>query len=744
MNSRTRLWQHYLQAIKDVCVTLIKARLWFHCSPSLQAGATIQNDFFGVNIAPSSDPRADDYIVVRLKELHIKNVRMDFTYNSLNGDAERLLKRILEEGFKVMLDLLPPFEEAAVLSDDLVSQQRWSDFIHTVAKQYGNQVTCFEIGATPNRGRWSGFEPLSYLTAWHLANEQLKNIKVSLAGPNVSDFEPISNIILLAEMQRQGYAADIHTDNLFVERVIEPEAHDYRAVGHWGTNIFKLNLVKKARIFQDISRRFGSSQTVCTYKCWTTKRLNRWTMDPESKKAAYLIRYLVIAATGRALDKVYWGPLICSRDGLVDDGAIGYPEIDNVSFYKEIRGDFEKFKPEKAFYALGNLVELLSGSICMQAVSADNGINHFIFNAKTGSQIHIVWTRDRHVLPVKSLYTQQQITEATFLNMEGKLLEQSSIIFNEHPIFMTFNKPQETKIDSGQIKQLDSTKNINFTVMDGIEFTPWSNGDWTGAIAVKDGEDLAEKASVMLPENLLKLPRLKVHRNQRNIVWSIKNPLDPDSILVVKENHAKGLKKLSYRFKDSKGMRHWNNASEMIRRGVNSPTPVAFFERTENAGITTNYYVCDYVADSFSARDAFSSFANGAQQYDELSKEAVFQAVAQYACNMHDYRIIHHDLSGGNLLITKNDGGGINVTAIDIGRASIQKSKLTEGKRLLDLMRLCYKLDWPNRELFMQHYFDAYGKPFLSNWKAPLKYYDWKHKTKGKIKRSLKRLIRKK
>ncbi len=738
LNSRTRLRQHYIQAVKDTLKTLTKTRLWFHCSPSLQAGATPQNDFFGINVAPSSDPQVDDYIVDRLKELQLQQIRMDFSYDSIDGDAERLLKRLLAEGYQLMLDLLPPLEDASKLADDLDAQQRWADFIDHVGKHYGDQVNCFEIGATPNRGRWSGFEPLSYLTAWKIANEQLANNSILLAGPNVSDFEPISNVVLLAEMQRQGHAPDIHTDNLFVERVVEPEAYDHRVLGQWATTIFKFNLVKKARVFQDLSQQFGAKQTICTYKCWTTKRLNRWSNDPQSKKADYLVRYLVIAAASGALDKVYWGPLICSRDGLIDDGAIGYPQIDNVSFYKEVRGHYAQLKPGKAFYALANLVKLLSGAKCVRAISADNGINHFIFNTEDNSQIHINWTRDRQTIPVQLLYTKQQIAEASFLDIVGNPLVQAASSFNEQPNFMKFDQAQQSKLSTEQMTQLNVDHDIIFAPIEGIEFSPWSNGDWTGAVAIKPGEDLAEKANSMLPENLLSLPKLSVHRDQRNIVWSIKDPLNPNNILVVKENHAKGLKKLSYRFKDSKGKRHWNNASEMIRRGVNSPTPIAFFERTENAGITTNYYVCEYVADSFSARDAFSAFAKGEQQYDGVNKEVIFQAVAHYACHMHNRKIIHHDLSGGNLLMTKNEQGDINVTAIDIGRATILKMKPTEHKRLLDLMRLCYKLDWPNRKLFMHYYFDALGHAFSSDWKKPLSYYDWKHKTKRKIKRFLK------
>ena len=105
---------------------------------------------------------------------------------------------------------------------------------------------------------------------------------------------------------------------------------------------------------------------------------------------------------------------------------------------------------------------------------------------------------------------------------------------------------------------------------------------------------------------------------------------------------------------------------------------------------------------------------------------------------MHNEKIIHHDLTGGNLLVT-TENDEINITAIDIGRASINmKEGVTERQRLLDLMRCCYKLNWPNRELFMDYYFEAYGKKFAHRWKTSLSYYDWKLRTKKKLKRVLK------
>lgn len=734
LNPRTH---YYLRSAKNISHSLLTSRFWAAHSPKIQPGVAVENDFFGINIAPSADPQVDDFILERLQELGLQHVRMNFTYNSLNGYAERLLQRVIDAGFKVLLDLIPPFEDAK--SFTMEAQQRWIDFLDTIAEKYGDQVACIEIGSTPNRGRWSGFEPADYLIAWRIANEQLKPLGITIAGPNVSDFEPLCSIQLLSEMQLQGNAPDIYTNNLFVERVIQPEAFDHRVLGKAMTHVMKLNLVKKARIMKAIGQDYGVDKTVCTYKCWSSKRLRRWSVTPERKKSDYLIRYLVIAATTGALGKVYWGPLICSRDGLINDGSTGYPVIDNVTFYKQIRGDFADFEIREAFYAYANIIKLLSGATCIQAINADSGLHHFIFNIEGEKQLHIVWTKDRGCVAAESLYSEQQLADGHFIDALGQTIQEKVLSFGERPIFIEFEQAELLKLNGQQIADIKPQPHgVVFGIMEDVRYIPWAEGKWRGAVAVKPGEDAKVKAQALLPDALLAAPQLSVHRDQRNKVWSIQHPFNPNESVVVKENRARGIKKFTYRFKASKGQRHWDNAWEMLRRGVKSPTPIAYFEQTENTGITHNYYVCEYVDAAFSVRQAFTAFGEGQESYQGFSKEKIIKAVADFSCNMHDEKIIHHDLTGGNLLVT-TENDEINITAIDIGRASINmKKRVTERQRLLDLMRCCYKLNWPNRELFMDYYFDAYGQKFAHRWKTSLSYYDWKLRTKKKLKRILK------
>jgi hypothetical protein len=305
MNKHLQAVHAYPLAAIDFIKAIGQIGRWLRVSSEPLAEAWVPEDYIGINIATSDDPAVDDYLVARLAELGIKHVRLDFSYDSVGGPAQRLLERLLSENLQVMLEVFPPLDEARRLFSDSTAQRRWADFLTSVFKQYQDRVEWFEIGSTPNRGRWSGFSFLSYQAAWGIAVEQARSADVILAGPNVSDFEPLYNASFLGYMKRFGRAPQLHSDNLFVERVVEPEAYDHRVLGKLATHRLKLNLLKKARILQLIGRDHGSPETVCTYKCWTSKRLARRSPWPYQKQVDYLVRYLALAASSGALRRIY-------------------------------------------------------------------------------------------------------------------------------------------------------------------------------------------------------------------------------------------------------------------------------------------------------------------------------------------------------------------------------------------------------------------------------------------------------
>ena len=426
----------------DIIKGLIKSRLWRDISSEINAPISVANDFLGINIATSNDPACDDYIIDSLRTLKINYIRMNFSYDSIDSYGERLLNRILDEGFDVLLNLLPPKKDAEILLTNKVAAINWQKFVKDIFHRYHNKVTSFEIGNASNRQKWSGYNPASYIEACRLARSHSKYYKIKLAGPNISDFEPIYNIAYLKALQRINAIPAIHTDNLFVERVVEPEAYDHRVLGRKSKNKLKLNLIKKARVIDSIGKELGCKETYATYQCWTIKRLSRWSKNPEQKQADYLSRYLILAAASDALDRVYWGPLLCSRDGIIDDGSAidNYPEIDHVSYYQKVRGNVRQFRQRPAFFALKLIRTLLNNVICVQGLSADNGINHFIFTHENNSETHITWCRDGLKISSLSLYLRELDKQVLYYNNLGEKLDRIPLNITEQPVFIHFPK----------------------------------------------------------------------------------------------------------------------------------------------------------------------------------------------------------------------------------------------------------------------------------------------------------------
>jgi len=713
------------------------------CDHQPSAGFTVPEDFFGVNVAPADDPAVDQYLVDKLQELGINQVRMDFTYASQGGDAQRLLEHLLDTGMAVTLDLLPPMAEAQILIEDTDAQQRWRRFVSTVLSEYEGRVGHFEIGNTPNRGKWSGFSSRGFVMATSIANEVARelNLEVTLVGPNVSDFEPLYNATYLRLFRELDAVPAVHSDNLFVERVVEPEAYDHRVLGWIAREPLKLNLIKKARILSSMGRAAGAQGFFCTYTCWTIKRLRRRSAWPEHKRVDYLVRYLALAASSGAMDRVYWGPLVCSRDGLIDDGADDYPVVDQVSFYQQIRGQAANFRPTLAYHAMGHTVRRLRAAQCTQAVHDPYGLSLFHYISAEKQPFLLAWTRDGQAVALDSVLPEQALDSAKYFSATGDRLD-SPLVINEHPLFIELAEALDfSACNTRPGKTLQDIVHLSSPQWQSLGY---SDEQWRGANMLRNDHANADldTRQQLHPRHILDMPEIRVLRDARNRLWNVADPRDPKAEITVKLNRVKGIKRFTYRFYPSKGRRHWNNACHMLRRGVATPLPLAFFESPEQSGIRDSWYLCQFIPGAFSSRDVYAALARGETHYRGLDKMAWLQLISGFVCHMHDMQVIHRDLSSGNLLLSQAADGEVTPMAIDIGRARIWSgpgSRVRQRDRMLDLIRIAYKLDWADRQLFIQCYEQHLGASLSPLWRIPFWYYDSKQKLKKAIKGKRKR-----
>ena len=242
-----------------------------HIPPS---GHKIADDFFGLCVASAPDVAIDAYVIAQLNNLGIKQVRLDFTYSDLNSFNARFLHHLIAENFSVTLHLIQPFA-AAKNMQSVAEQAIWHDFLQAVLDNFGTSVKQIEIGTTINRKRWAGYSFEGFLSAWQIAHQAIKARNITLVGPNVQDFEPFYNISLLKTFKQKKLLPDIHSDNLFSERTLEPERFDHRVFKYSWATFFKYNLVKKARLLQKIAQDFSVSHTISSAAFWAIYRIRR-------------------------------------------------------------------------------------------------------------------------------------------------------------------------------------------------------------------------------------------------------------------------------------------------------------------------------------------------------------------------------------------------------------------------------------------------------------------------------------
>lgn len=300
---RSALWYF----VRSVFSYLFNAAWWSRRNYDVPPPShDIPVDFCGVCVATSSDAPCDQYVIDSLRKLGIRHVRVDYSYTSPNSQTPRLLRSLIDSGFDVLLHLVQPRDEARAMEQP-AARERWRDFVVSTLDAWGSQVHLVEIGSTVNRRRWAGYSLPGLLHCWDIAITEIRQRGLTLAGPNISDFEPLYTVALLDLFRQRGQLPDLYTNNLFVERVTEPEAFDHRIYGKALARLSRFNLVRKARLLQLISSNRGVPQMLCTYVSWTLPRIRRYLPEAETKQADYLTRYLLLAAASGAFRRVYWG-----------------------------------------------------------------------------------------------------------------------------------------------------------------------------------------------------------------------------------------------------------------------------------------------------------------------------------------------------------------------------------------------------------------------------------------------------
>jgi hypothetical protein len=679
-------------------------------------------DFVGVGVTTGDDPAIDDFILEKLAELGLNQVRLDFSYDDINGPVSRFLERLLAAKISVLLHLVQPFREAQQMKT-LAAQERWQAFVESVTEQFGYHVYAIEIGATSNRRHWSGYDTKSFFNTWQIAHDIIRAKRIRLAGPNISDFEPLHNIAVLNRLRREQQLPDIHTNNLFSERVTEPERYDHRIFGTKLALKLKVNLVKKTRLLKKVTTDFGVKQFMTPAAFWTLPRIRRLLVNGEQKQADYLTRYFTLLAATGSLKQAFWGPFLCSREGLVDDGSGVYPKLERITHYQSVLGQRKDFRERPAFYAMQQFIRQIPGSFYQGPLATTAQLEVHAFR-RQDALVHVVWTINGKAMALGQLYDTDSLAKAECFSRDGELLSETPAFASESPIYLRWPVGTLVSFHDPHGKGLDAW----YRYMPGKQLYPFKQDGWQGLLLAANQAEAASLSRQLHPAHLPVPHADNTLRKARNVIWRVENILDRPFI-AKKPLKMHAHKRLLDRFRPCKAKRSWIAAAELLRRGIPTAKPIAYFEKTGDGSLLQNLYLCEQVDHDFSARDLVTAFRDGAKEYEGVSESKAYPQLAVFLNEMHARGVFFRDLAGGNILIKKLGDGRLDFTLIDINRARFFNRNATLSERLSDLARICHKLHWAGREQLLKEYLALnrkFGKSFNWRMRLPFYLYDFK------------------
>ena len=700
----------------------------------------IPNTFVGVCLAVPRDEAATRQALELVEELGIKAVRVDFSESYTTDALMPLLQGLKEAGVGVLLHLVQPLQQAKQMpAADAVDA--WSGFVKTSLNTFADFIEAVEIGTTINRAKWAGYRLPSFIAAWQAAYPLVKQSGFPLVGPNVTDFEPQYNAGVLGMLKRRKCLPDIHSNNMFAERAIEPEALDRKILGESFKRLHGYDLIKKLRLVASIALRNGVSSNWSTCAFWTLPRIQRILASSEEQMADYLTRYYILCASAGSFERFYWGPLVSGREGLLDDGT-GLPEDrtirDVVAYYRELPGESSQWRRRAAFQAFKTIQSMLPGARYIQRLCGQEGLEVHAFE-KGDKRFHVVWTKNGALARATDIYSEADLDAVeSVYSRDGQLLPKSPEYFSESPVYLEWAR-------STSIEILPAAATVPQAIAArpgaGYRYFNYNTDVWRGVVRAGSREQADRLIEKLKPDAITSVSSETSLRNARNAIWTVDDPLTEGDLLVVKKPaRIAWHKRILDRRKPSKALRSWNGTSELMRRGIETPKVVAYFEHQDSTQQLDNWFICEHANTRLSVRSFFIPFAKSEETVEGFTFEAFSEQLVEFIRAVHWKGVYFRDLSGGNVLVRIGDDRRLVFSLIDTARARFANQRFSRSKRIADLKRLVHKLNPERQKYVMEAYLEKEGAKFTAYQRFTFKMYALKARLK-RIKRKARKKI---
>jgi serine/threonine protein kinase len=231
---------------------------------------------------------------------------------------------------------------------------------------------------------------------------------------------------------------------------------------------------------------------------------------------------------------------------------------------------------------------------------------------------------------------------------------------------------------------------------DRVEVRQLTLGPYRGAILAAY-EDLDFLQAIFPPEKIWSHQGLKVLLDSRNRVGAVRFPLSGgrEAGIVVKEFSSRGLARLKSLVLPSKAARAWRGAIALKERGVDTASPVAYLERRKRGSVRSSFFLAEEIKAADEIRGLFRGLPPSELQ-------PLLRALAAHLSLCHDRGVLHRDLSDGNILVKRDEGGNFRFYFLDTNRVRLRQ-RLGGCSRIKNLIRLGVPAEF--QDFFLQEYF---------------------------------------
>lgn len=167
-------------------------------------------------------------------------------------------------------------------------------------------------------------------------------------------------------------------------------------------------------------------------------------------------------------------------------------------------------------------------------------------------------------------------------------------------------------------------------------------------------------------------------------------------------------------FRKSKARRSYEYANALLKKGIGTPQPIAYFENSSWLGLKDSYYVSEHLEVDLTFRELDI-------QPDYPDHENILRQFTRFSFDLHEKGIEFLDHSPGNTLIKNGIDGNYSFYLVDLNRMNFDKSldfemrmknlsHLTAKKEMIRVMSDEYSKHYSNKtpkEIFEKMWFET-------------------------------------